>query len=254
MLRARGGPGDGERAHDLLERAAAAARDLGLERLAMRVAARLSGGGSSGEATTTDAARSASNGGDQCAFRREGDYWTVVYDGATLRLRHAKGLAYLALLLRHPGREIHAADVAALAAGAPGDAWEGGVVHPPPASGETVIDARARAAYRRRLDELSTEIEDARANQDLGRAERARAEVEFLTQELERAMGLGGRGRRTGSAAERARLNVTRALRAALGRLAARHPQLGRHLHRTVRTGTFCSYSPDPRVPIAWQA
>jgi hypothetical protein len=28
---------------------------------------------------------------------------------------------------------------------------------------------------------------------------------------------------------------------------------LGRHLAATIRTGRYCSYTPDPRVPIAWQ-
>lgn len=55
-------------------------------------------------------------------------------------------------------------------------------------------------------------------------------------------------------ARERARVNVTRALAAAMKRIAANHPELGRHLARTVRTGTFCVYRPDPRVPIAWRS
>ena len=44
-------------------------------------------------------------------FRREGDYWTVEYDGSVVRLRNARGLQYLALLLRHRGQYIAAADL-----------------------------------------------------------------------------------------------------------------------------------------------
>lgn len=39
-------------------------------------------------------------------FRREGDYWTLVYEGRTVRLRDARGLHYLAPLLRTPGCQI----------------------------------------------------------------------------------------------------------------------------------------------------
>ena len=46
-------------------------------------------------------------------FRREGEYWTVAYDGAVVRLRDAKGLRHLARLLAHPGREFHAVDLEA---------------------------------------------------------------------------------------------------------------------------------------------
>jgi non-specific serine/threonine protein kinase len=66
-------------------------------------------------------------------------------------------------------------------------------------------------------------------------------------------VGLGGRDRRAASHAERARLNVTRAIRAAIASLARANPALGRHLAATIRTGRYCSYTPDPRAPIAWE-
>lgn len=44
-------------------------------------------------------------------FRREGDYWTVEYDGSVVRLRNARGLQYLALLFRHRGHYIAAAEL-----------------------------------------------------------------------------------------------------------------------------------------------
>jgi hypothetical protein len=77
--------------------------------------------------------------------------------------------------------------------------------------------------------------------------------MDFLVGELARAVGLGGRDRRAASHAERARLNVTRAIRAAMANLARANPALGRHLSWTVRTGRYCSYTPDPRAPIAWE-
>ena len=89
---------------------------------------------------------------------------------------------------------------------------------------------------------------------DPGRATRDRAEIEILTEELARATGLGGRDRKAASAAERARANVTMASRAALKRIAEVSSSLGRHLAATIRTGKLCSYTPDPRLAIAWRA
>lgn len=43
-------------------------------------------------------------------------------------------------------------------------------------------------------------------------------------------------------------MNITKAIIAAMKRIAAAHPTLGRHLKATIRTGYFCSYMPDPRV------
>jgi tetratricopeptide (TPR) repeat protein len=169
-------------------------------------------------------------------FRREGDYWLLVFEGRTVRVRDLKGMRYLAQLLAHPGREFHVLDLAAAETGqqsALGDAGE-------------MLDERAKSAYRRRLAEVEEDIEQARALDDAEREAQADAEREFLVRELARAVGLGGRDRRAGSASERARSGVTRAVRQGIARIGEHHPQLGEHLTRSVRTGTYCAYAPDP--------
>ena len=95
-----------------------------------------------------------------------------------------------------------------------------------------LLDARAKQAYRRRLTEIEDDLEEARALGDASRMAQAKAERDFLARELSRAVGLGGRDRRVGSAAERARASVTRAVRQAMGRIRAHHPPLAAHLER----------------------
>jgi tetratricopeptide (TPR) repeat protein len=192
-------------------------------------------------------------------FRREGEYWTVGYDGSVMRLRDAKGLRYLAQLLAHPGREFHAVDLESADSQpppAPRASRAGGepelAVRPDLGDAGVLLDATARAAYRTRVTELRAELAEAEAFHDPARAAKARAELDFLVAELARAVGLGGRDRRAASHAERARLNVTRAIRAAMANLARDNASLGRHLAATIRTGRYCSYTPDPRAPISW--
>ena len=67
-----------------------------------------------------------------------------------------------------------------------------------------------------------------------------------------REVGLGERDRPAASAAERARQNVARSVKMVLDRLGESSPDLASHLHRTIRTGTFCSYMPDPGAHIRW--
>ena len=52
---------------------------------------------------------------------------------------------------------------------------------------------------------------------------------------------------------ERARLTVTKGIRASLERIAAAHPSLAAHLHATVRRGYVCVYTPDPQSRVAWE-
>ena len=176
-------------------------------------------------------------------FRRETDHWSITFEGRTLRLRDLKGMRYLARLFEQPHREIHVLELVASESGnaatsaeeldeALGDAGE-------------VLDTRAKQAYRRRLAEIAEDIADAVRRDDRDRAMRARREQEFLERELSRAVGLGQRDRRSGSASERARVSVTRALRQALSRIREHDDGFAAHLEKALRTGTYCAYEPD---------
>jgi hypothetical protein len=61
------------------------------------------------------------------------------------------------------------------------------------------------------------------------------------------------RPRRATDDAERARVNVTRTLRAAIDRITAAAPIAGAHLNSSIRTGTLCRYQPAPGGPARWQ-
>jgi hypothetical protein len=115
-------------------------------------------------------------------FKREGDYWTIAFDGQMVRMRDAKGIRYLSVLLRHPGEPLPAWTIRMLA--------EGHGAADAPSPGDT--------------------------------------------------------------AAERARITVTKGIRAVLTKLTADHPTLAEHLAATVRRGHLCVYRPDPRLDVRW--
>jgi hypothetical protein len=155
--------------------------------------------------------------------------WAFTWNGKEIRVKDSKGLRDLASLLSQPGKELAALDLYGLDAPVEHDTGE-------------VLDAAAREAYKRRLAELEAEP-------SLSEAEAL--EREMLLEQLAGAYGLGGRVRRTGSSSEKARSAVTARVRDALKRVAALDPELGRHLTHSVRTGTFCSYSPE--MPVLWR-
>jgi hypothetical protein len=168
------------------------------------------------------------------ALHRQSGAWQVRFEHAEALLPHRKGLGILAQLLEQPGREWHVLDLVSSEEGsrleqsAPGPA----------------LDNQARQAYRQRLQQLQEQLEEARELQDEGRVEQLLDEQDALQGELGRAFGLGGRSRPTGSSAERARVNVTRQLRAAIQLIGKEIPAAGRFLQSTVKTGRFCSFEP----------
>ena len=181
---------------------------------------------------------------------REDRSWVVSCGDTRVRLSDSKGLRYLAELVRNPGVERHALDLVDQVEGvAPGDV---GVDRRHLGDAGEVIDTQARTAYRHRIESLRAEIDDAL---DTGADQRAavlQAELDRLVGQLAQAFGLGGRSRRASSAAERARLNVTRALRAAAARLQGALPEAGTTLDCRLRTGLYCAYEPEAGDDVRW--
>ena len=266
LLQYRNLPGDRTRARLLIEQARAASLVCGMTQLLDWIE-RL--GPVEAEATPPDAvagwsAVHAVGAGDAAAaagspspptvaeptvavLRCDGDVWQLAFGGESARLKDARGLHLLAVLLAHPGREIHSLE---LVAG--GGASDADTVADRGDAGP-LLDQAARTAYRRRLDDLREQLAEAERFADASGAERARHEIEFLTGELGRGVGLGGRDRRAASAAERARVNATRTIGGVLRKIARLSPRLGEHLRDAVRTGYSCVYAPDPTSPVRWR-
>ena len=177
---------------------------------------------------------------DEWTLRRDGPDWLLVAGAEQARLRDSRGVGYLRALLAAPGREITALDLVAGGAGLTA------------AAAEPLLDAAARDAYRRRLAALEKELDAADTTGDSARARRAGTETEALLDELRRATGLGGRDRGVSRADERARVNVTRTLRATLGRITDAAPRAGAHLAVSIHTGRACRYQPGPGGPSRW--
>jgi tetratricopeptide (TPR) repeat protein len=254
ILARRKGPGDAERARELLRSGLARAEEVGVPRLDERLA-RAAALLPPDEGAERAPAAAPQEGSAAAVLAREGDVWRLDYEGRVLRVRDAKGMRHLALLLANPGVEFHAVDVATAAEGGAATGAkdvEGLTVRAGTGDAGPALDSRAKAEYRSRLEDLRAEIEEAESFNDPERAARAREEMDFIAHELSAAVGLGGRDRVLSSAAERARVNVTRALRREIRRITDEDASLGRELDTTVRTGTFCVYEPDPRRPVAW--
>jgi tetratricopeptide (TPR) repeat protein len=217
-LTRRGDDGDARRAADLLRRSRDLASELGLTVLIRRLA----------------------TAPDEWSLRPDGDGWLLRAGPEHARLPDNRGVRQLRTLLASPRRGIPALDLAAGGSGLR-------VPAAPP-----VLDAAAAASYRRRLGELTAELDAADAAGDSERASRAEAERQWLLAELRRATGLGGRARRATTESERARVNVTRTLRAVISHIGAAAPQAGAYLQASVRTGLECRYDPAPGGPSRW--
>ncbi|HEU5239904.1 MAG TPA: hypothetical protein VFU37_22415, partial [Pyrinomonadaceae bacterium] len=156
---------------------------------------------------------------EESLFLRQGDYWIIRYHGHTALLKSTRGLHYLAVLLRHPEQEFHVRELlplpigvstpaAAIAANGPVT----GGLH----EGAPVLDARAKAEYKRRINELRQNLNHAKRFNDPQRKTEVQNELQAIADHLASAVGLGGRDRKTSSDAERARSAVTKCIKKAV--------------------------------------
>ena len=252
-----GGDAARARAQELLQIAADGAEEMDLPRHAQRVAAlraqlvpTLPGPAGPGIAGAAGAA----------SLRRIGDVWTIASQGHSIHLNDGRGVRLLALLLERPGIEVHSLDLVAAVDGvtvrqAPiehsGGQETAGSFGVQGGAGPA-LDAKAKDEYRLRMATLETARAAAESRRDETAAAAARQELDFVRNALSTAVGMGGRDRETGSHAERARINVTRAIRSTLKRVAGYDAHIGAELDAGVKTGTFCVYQPDPLRPLVW--
>ncbi len=169
-------------------------------------------------------------------FRLVNGVRLLCFAGKRAQLPETKGLADIEALIGAHGADVHVFTLTG---------HEGSR-----AGADPMLDDRARAEYGQRLGQLTAELDAADA---AGLAERSRqlhAERAALIRQLTAATGLGGRKRRLGDEAERARKTVSARVREALAKVDRVHPELAAHLRSAVHLGTVCRY--EPPDPASW--
>jgi len=201
-------------------------------------------------------------------FRKEGKYWKVFYGGTAFHLRDSRGLRYIAYLLRHPGVEFNAADLSKKTASQREEDETGEsslsvswghadrerlamISERLVSDAAEMLDDRAKLAYGRRLSELSKLRVQAEMLGNVELAEQIQQEIDILKKGLSGASGRSEHGPAT-SASERVRVNVSKSIKSVLKKLSQNNAGLGDILSRSIRTGLFSSYQPDPDFPVAW--
>jgi hypothetical protein len=171
----------------------------------------------------------------RATLRPEDGVWLIEFNGTNVHVPDRKGLWHLRELVSRPLEFVPALTLI------------GASSEEPIPSGDTgpFLDREAIRQYRRRLAELDDELDEAAIQDDASRQAKS---SDALIAELKRATGLGGRPRRSGSPAEKARLNVTRTIRHAIADLSAKVPELAEHLDESIITGTSCCYQPLSNV------
>jgi non-specific serine/threonine protein kinase len=190
-------------------------------------------------------------------FLREGDSWTLKFGSdQPIRLKDSVGLVYIHHLIQHPGRELLAMVLVQQTRGAAAvgrtataaETRDADLSDDDTSGTGALLDPQAKRDYRKRIEDLEEDIEEAERNNNLAAAANAREELQFLKSQLSEAFGLGGQPRPVGSPAENARKSVSEAIRRALKNIRSMDSHLGNHLTNSIKTGVYVYYSPESAV------
>ena len=172
---------------------------------------------------------------DANEFIKERGAWRISFEGSTVLLPEVKGFYDIRKLLSQPEALFHCAELM------------GSVLE---SEGERLLDDKARKAYRREIQEIQQEIEEAESNHQVEHATALQDKYDRLIGHLSQSLGLKGKPREVGNPVEKARSAVTWRIRNAIAKIELAHPVFGKHLSNAIKTGTVCKYSPER--PINW--
>ena len=234
VLARRSGPGDRERAVLLLGLAADEAAACSMPvRAATWTARRDELTCEPGDGATDAATASA-------RLERVGGRWVLGVGDRRVPLPALVGVDHVARLVEHPGREVTAIEL-----GGADPVLTGGSY--------AVLDRSAVHAIRQRVSAIDDEIARARRRGRANRVAELEDERARLEDEVRRGLGRGGRSREFVTPGERARSAVTKAIKRAVGAVAAVDPALGEHLGAALVTGARCCYRELPDTAVRWE-
>jgi predicted ATPase len=190
---------------------------------------------------------------EDATFVREGDVWALTFRDRTVRLKHVIGFDHLAALLSAPGRELSAVELATSGESRKSGGGSMRQISLAADSGDELLDSKAILDLKARLSELEEELAEAERWLDTERVAQSQAEIEAIASHLASNLGLSGRSRTFASSAERARVNVTKAIRSGISKVTDASRVLGDHLSASITTGALCGYRPDPSSTIRWK-
>ena len=167
---------------------------------------------------------------DGNTFQKEAEFWRISFAGKTVQLVGIKGFHDLYILLGKPNHPIHCAELMGTA-----------LIE----NGTPLIDEKAKKAYEQKILDLQEELADAESGNDLEQSRMLREEYDHLVDHLSQSLGLKGSMRQAGNPIEKALSAVTWRIRKAIDKIEKVHQPLGRHLTKSINTGTLCTYIPE---------
>lgn len=196
-------------------------------------------------------------------FRKDGDKWTVSFNGTTKSIDDLKGMHYISYLLASPRQNFYALQLVTTYAKYSGQldhssdgkssiqqsnnrtSNSGDYTKETAKVGE-ILDPKTKEI----MEDLRDQRDEAKRNNDYERLPNIEEQIEALQSQIIKATGLFGRRREFSDENKKARNAVGMAISRAIRKIKRQHPKLGSYLDNSIKKGMFLFYSPE--TLISW--
>jgi len=173
------------------------------------------------------------DGNGMNVFEKRSDLWEYCFDGKKGYLAEAKGFHDIYKLIMNPRQPFHCTELMEVA-----------VVE----EGTPLIDAEAKRQYQQKIRDIQKDISEAEEYNDYARSAQLHMAYEEVLSHLSKSLGLRGVPREKGNTVEKARSAITWRIRNSISKIEKVNAPLGKHFSNSIKTGTFCAYSPEQDI------
>lgn len=189
-------------------------------------------------------------------FHRDGETWTLSFQGMTVSVAHCKGMTDIAQLLRNPDTPVSAITLMTGDLSSPAEPSEYRTMSKEQLEESGMHISRGQSGLYDPVDkqwvdklegarkEVLTKLRRAKEMRDNAEVHCLSKSLRLLDKPLKEARGFGGGSRLQKSDADRASDAVRKRIRFALGRIQEKHFILAQHLDSSIKRGSELIYSP----------
>ena len=198
-------------------------------------------------------------------FRKDGDFFTLTFEGETTTLNNTKGMRYISYLLGKPDQSYHVSELRAIIEGREepkssiyrkmaieGLAEEGLNVLKSDTI-DTALDPQAITDYKERLHELASERSKAEEEGNSVKLDQINSETEAIEKQLRNDVDPAGKGRKTTPKAKQDQKYVNTNITRAKNKIRVKLEPLWHHIHKYIRPGGNWSLSYSPPESLNWE-
>ena len=198
-------------------------------------------------------------------FRKDGDFFTLTFEGETVLLRNTKGMSYISFLLGNPNQSYHVSNLRDIIEGREepkssiyrkmaieGLAEEGLNVLKSDTI-DTALDPQAITDYKERLHELASERSKAKEEGNSVALYKIDSETEAIQQQLGADVDSTGKGRGIAPKVKKDLDEISISIKRAKEKIIEDLEPLWHHIDKYIRPSGDWSISYSPPESLIWQ-